>query len=246
MLKILTHQGLIRLRALVAANPRLALVGLERLAIEHEGLEFVESKYDFKDEIILAKSWRGADDTKVANLILDALPGLTASDACDERLWVSLAHGPFHEYVVSRWGKSLKITGDENALKKFFINHILVAGVRSRWRNQALSRLWWQAFYVKSLGVTDESGILKLLLSNTEFAGQVLGKPSIGTSVPLARALLKVSFKVFVTEGQVFDRAAFRKFMKQLDLLAGRRLLTSLPGEDLELEFEALMRVCLE
>ena len=245
MLKVLTDSGLVRLRALVAANPKLALINLATLAEEHEGLEFIESKYEFNDDILSANSWRGAEDAKVANIIFEALPGLTASDACDERLWVTLAHGTFHDYVVSRWGKSLKPSGDEIALKKFFVNHILVAGARSRWRNQALSRLWWQAFYVKSLGVSDESEILKLMLTNTEFSGQVLGKPSIGTSVPLARALLKVSFNVFVKEGQVFDRAAFRKFMKQVDLLAGRRLLTSLPGNDLEVEFDALLRDCL-
>ena len=84
-----------------------------------------------------------------------------------------------------------------------------------------------------------------MLVGNSEFASQMIGKPSVGTSVPLAQAILKLSISKFVTSGQKYNRYGFRRFMKQVDLFAGRRLLSGLSSDQLLSELEPVFDDCI-
>lgn len=242
-LTILSEQGLIRLRTLIATDPALILKSLEDISSEFEGVEFIESNYDLveaTDLDVRGSTKAGQLEAKNARSVYDSLSNLDNAGACDERLWVTLALRDYRSYTFARWGSKLNSKSPKSDLTGFFVNHVLLSGTRSRWRDQAISRLWWHARYAALVAPEVKDQVLALLLGNTELGGQILGKPSIGTSVRLGRAVVLASLEKF-SNPKDFNRAYFRTFMKQVDLLAGRRLLNAVNQSDLDKELKSLL-----
>lgn len=247
-LTILSDQGLVRLRNLIATDPKLIFRSLDEIRAEFEGVDLIESNYEL--DVAESLDVRGsvtADDreAKNARLIYTSLSGLDDAGACDERLWVTLALRDYRAYTFARWGSKLNAKSPKSELKSFFVNHILLSGTRSRWRDQAISRLWWHARYAELVAPEVRDQATALLLGNTELGGQILGKPSIGTSVRMAHAVVIASLGRF-SNPKDFNRNKFRYFMKQVDLLAGRRLLNAVNQSDLDAELAQLLESALE
>lgn len=83
-----------------------------------------------------------AHDADNAVLIHEYLGALSRTQAADDRLWVTLAHTTFWDYVRARWG------ADEGAkLRSSVLSHWFVpeGGGKGALRRQAISRLWWAA-----------------------------------------------------------------------------------------------------
>lgn len=249
-IQILTHDGLIQLRNLLATSPALVFDGLEAIRNSHS-IELADSNYELPTNLALQVPGKDAvtvsekKDQANSLHLFDSLKGLMPSDANDERLWVTLALGIFHDYTMQRWASGLSRTSSKADLKRFIKNHILISSTRNLWRDQSIARLWWMSHYARSTTPDRYELSLALLLSNSEFVSQVLGKPSIGTSRNLASALLRVAASRFGSgSAYTWNRAKFRLLMKQIDLLAGRRLLNSLPVEKLEKELDSLFVDC--
>ncbi|MFY0562486.1 DUF6339 family protein [Archangium lansingense] len=85
---------------------------------------------------------RPTRDAENAILVYRYLGALTRTQAADTRLWVSLAHTTFFEYVKARWGDD-----DRAELKKAVLRHWFAPRGLSKaaLRTQAISRLWWAA-----------------------------------------------------------------------------------------------------
>ena len=150
-LKMLTSDGLLEFRKAIASNPRLVLKNLSEISLEHEDIELFETNFDFDESIALdlpgnSESTSALDIRNCAK-VRQVLPDLTRADAFDERLWVTLAMGQFHSYTLARWGDGLTPKSPKDDLLKFYRNHIVVLSARDRWRNQSISRLWWQSEY---------------------------------------------------------------------------------------------------
>jgi hypothetical protein len=249
-IEILTRNGLLQLRNLLASEPSLVFENLEVLR-EAKNIEFAESNYSLSTSFELALPQKNAltvaekKDQQNAIGLFENLEGLNPADANDERLWVTLALTKFHSYTLQRWGQGLSRTSSKSDLKKFIKNHLLIGSTRNRWRDQSISRLWWMSYYAKSTTPDRYELSLALLLSNSDFVSQVLGKPSIGTSRNLSAALLSVVSKRFVAGSKYsWNRVSFRMLMKKIDLLAGRRILNALPVAELEKEVDALFIEC--
>jgi hypothetical protein len=83
-----------------------------------------------------------ATDCENAILLYNYLPGLSRTQAADSRLWVTLAHTTFWDYVRARWGED-----DRSRLRTAVLRHWFVpeGGSKAALRTQAISRLWWAA-----------------------------------------------------------------------------------------------------
>lgn len=251
-IEILTRKGLLQLRNLLAAEPSLIFENLDSLRLTKE-IEIAESNYQIDPGFNLELPDKNAltvaekKDQNNSIRLFENLEGLNPSDANDERLWVTLAMTNFHAYTLQRWGQGLNRTSSKADLKKFIKNHILISTTRNLWRDQSISRLWWMSYYAKSTTPDTYELSLALLLSNSDFVSQVLGKPSIGTSRNLSSALLRVVSKRFAGGSKYsWNRVSFRLLMKKIDLLAGRRILNALPVADLESEVDALFVDCFK
>ncbi len=225
---IITSKSLDDLRNAVVGDKSLILKSLDDLVAEL-GLETVQHVATIDTDLLLDP----AQSSDVANMLLLAgsIQGLTPELATDERLWVSLALGQFRGYSYQRWGNKAKTADDLFAYWKL---HVLAASTRNRWRDQSISRLWWMHRYASMLQPDNPQEALEMLLIEIDFISSLLSKPSVSTNLNLARAILSVSQdEILKKKSLAFNRDKFRAFVRELDLIGGRRLLGALGVDQL-------------
>lgn len=251
-LQLLTHNGLLELRKALVEKPELVLHSLEKISEEYPEVKTIASGIEVDKSIELLKPASGSTkirekyDVENCMKIFEFLPSLTAAQASDERLWVTLALSEFHEYSVARWGASLSNVSDPGDLTRFKVNHILIKDSRDKWRNQSISRLWWTRKYAGYFDLPIDKTLEFLFYSDSDVISQILGKPIIGTNLGLAKSLIVVASEFWNTNKEKWSREKFRLVMKRLDLLGGRRMLSSLTASQLNLEVDGLFREIFE
>jgi hypothetical protein len=244
-LEILTSDSLFRLRNKVLDDPSHASSPLSSL-VDLLGLKLEKSPYtiDLGVSLKLPSGKNVSENFDLQNSILmeTALPGMLPALATDERLWATLALGLFGEYSRKRW---LPDKADSEQHRLYAVNHVFGATTRDFWRNQSVARLWWMRKYAAQLSPSDPQKALKFLLHNSDIVSQVLGKPSIGTSKNLSQAIFHIAYDALLeNQTHAYRRDYFRKFMRQVDLLAGRSLLSALSVSELKPAVKALFDEC--
>lgn len=213
---------------------------------------FKVAPVQFKDSALFDSV--GKADVENSLMALELLPELTSAQAADDRLWVTLANGPYKEYVQSRFPlhATFSRTGGTEAQKakekkkatNHVFNHFFADTVRIRIRDNAISRLWWMGHYARSVeDVSNTREILTYLVGyDLDIASSFLGRTSIAAAPSLASAILYalVHDADFGKRPSQERRENFRNFMKQIDLLAGRRILAFLSREELQPEITKL------
>lgn len=244
LIEVMDSNSLIRIRNLVAGNKLIGQKSLDDISQLTEISTF-ESSIVLVPTVQLKNSGKGNafDDVENVKLIRAALPNLTARLATDERIWVTLALGHFYLYSKERWLNNQP----SHVTDKYFVNHVLSASSRSRWRDQSISRLWWVGNYAESLGSDIENRAIELFFFNSDLGSQLLGKPSIATSKPIARSIVSIAHREFISEkSSSWNRNKFRDFMKEIDLLTGRRILEVVPESQLDAEVQAIFSRCYD
>jgi hypothetical protein len=81
-------------------------------------------------------------DADNAILVYNYLGALNRTQAADTRLWATLAHTTFWDYVRARWGED-----DRDKLRTAVLRHWFVpeGASKAALRTHAVSRLWWAA-----------------------------------------------------------------------------------------------------
>jgi hypothetical protein len=196
--------------------------------------DFVETRIDL-DKLPELK-WgsgkqRGEFDKQNSRNLYESLSHLSAIEAADERLWVSLSLGRYSEYLHNRWplGKNTDIDTHLN-------NHVFAPDTRRRFRDQALARLWWVGRFVnRNLSEVEEKAYAVLFDIESDVLSQFTTRPTLVSVSSLARAVVEVSHEAFINTSSVkkrtYDRDIFRDFLKELDLESGRQLV---PHRDFE------------
>ena len=83
-----------------------------------------------------------ATDSENAIHVYHYLGTLNRTQAADARLWVTLAHTTFWDYVRARWGEEEPAKQRTAVLRHWFVPE---GGGKAALRTQAISRLWWAA-----------------------------------------------------------------------------------------------------
>jgi hypothetical protein len=195
---------------------------------------FVETRIDL--EILPVLKWgsgkqRGEFDKENSKNLYKALSHLSAVEAADERLWVSLSLGHFSEYLHNRWplGKNTDIDTHLN-------NHVFAPDTRRRFRDQALARLWWVGRFVnRNLSQVEDKAYAVLFDIEADVLSQFTTRPTLVSVSSLANAVVEVSHEAFINPSSMkkrtYDRGRFRDFLKEIDLESGRQLV---PHRDYE------------
>lgn len=240
-LDLLTEESVSVLRQRAHEDASIAKVDLDEL-IDRFSLKTWSSDYVVDESLSL----RNPDldlgvDFDVSNSIemMSALPGLVPAMAIDERLWVTLSFGIYAPYCRARWGKESRDSAVENNVEI----HWFARSSRQRYRDNAIGRLWWQAYWAKRIAPSDPSSALKVLGINSDLRGSLLERTSLSTAPKLASAIVDVSRLLFLDEKVPYDRHRYRNFIKRIDSLAGRRVFSYLAVDDLRSELEAELRV---
>lgn len=239
--KILNEESLERIRTIAKESGYSALIDLKDLILEHD-LQLIASPYDFDSKVELlipeSNSWEKNNDRENATRIFNALPNFLPIHAADERLWVSLAFGNYFEYAKRRWGADDTKSKD---LSRLILNHWFCPTSRSRWRDHAISRLWWVGYIANSTpGLTCQE-VLDVLYLNSDLINSFLGHPRTTSSIRVRSALLSLLHgKYLESDRTVFNRYNFRKLMHLIDLRSGKLHLDAIS----EIELDKLLLDC--
>jgi hypothetical protein len=225
----------LRVRALDDPNSLLnkdkTTKSLESLVDEFD-LELVTSPVNIRGELSLqmpdGASWESNGDRKNVAEFHSAFAELSPAIATDERIWVSLAFGPLREYADARWPMS-KYNANKSSLSNGLKNKRFAATSRIRWREHAISRLWWLGHYADSFSDIDSSKVADVMFINSDALYNLLGRSAIANDRTIATQVVSVVHDYyFGDDPREFDRNSFRKFLKEIDLRSGRYIMGAL------------------
>ncbi|MBL7003938.1 MAG: hypothetical protein ISR69_07930 [Gammaproteobacteria bacterium] len=183
------------------------------------------------DEFLLKGMHCISNDRDVENslLISQGIEGLTPYLARDERIWVYLTHTILLNYTRERW----PIPEDDNNAISFISDHFFSKGIRGVMRTNSVARLWWAVHLsnkVEGLSLEDS---LNTLLHRQDVRGAIAERPTISRSSVIFSSVIKVMNESYNTEEkELFDRKTNRGSMKELNFIAGARLLQGMQEEE--------------
>ena len=239
---VLSQNSLDQLR-IKAINEPFAFLNKDKSAkslvvlIDEFKLEMVTSPVhiavDLKLENPVGSSWETNGDRTNVLLMHKAFSALSPAVATDERIWVTLAFGHLADYAESRWPMD-KYNSTKSALTNGLMNKRFAATSRIRWRENAISRLWWLGHYAESFSDLDSAKVADVMFMNSDALSNLLGRPAIANDRQIARHVISVVHDFYFGKAsRDFDRNGFRKFLKELDLRSGRFIMGSLEQEAL-------------
>jgi hypothetical protein len=197
-------------------------------------------------------------DISNAKIIYQSLVGITPAQAADERLWVTLVVRDYWDYSRSRFPLSeaglfgRKKQGDTRSVderlaeakRNWIVEHYFAGTPRVRLRGNAVARLWWMAHYANGFESYTQDQILQRLAGGSQdlIRTLVYDRPAISSSPNLASAVIQLLMEDDEFDGRTGEqrRHGFRAFVKDIDLLAGRRVLSFLSKDALVDELKPL------
>jgi hypothetical protein len=171
----------------------------------------------------------GDRDIENCLLISQGIVGLTPYLARDERIWAYLTHTILLDYTRERWS----IPEDDDDAIKFISAHFFSKGNRDTMRSNAVSRLWWAAHLsskVKDLSLEDA---LNILLYTQDIRGAIIERPTVSINSAIFSSVIKVMNDSYNTKEKKFlNREVNRNSMKDLNFIAGAKLLQGMSDKD--------------
>lgn len=230
-LQILSSDSLEKLRNIVQFSQDFELENLDVLISKYE-LKMTTSEYQVNSDLHLilpdGTDWESNNDKSNSLLVYKGITNLNSSTSTDERLWVTLAFGLFLNYSKARWLK-------QGADSKNILNHWFAPTSRSRWRDHCVSRLWQVGYFAHSFSALTPLQVTEVLFWNSELINSFLGRPRTTSSRKVSGIILRLLYEeISDSKDSFFKREEFRDFMKEVDLLSGKRDLDLIPQPDLE------------
>jgi hypothetical protein len=237
---VLSQNSLDQLR-IKAINDPFALLNKDESAkslhmlVDEFKLEMVTSPVNISVDVKLqnpvGSSWENNGDRNNVFLMHKGFSALSPAVATDERIWVTLAFGHLCDYAEFRWPMN-KYTSTKSALTNGLMNKRFAATSRIRWRENAISRLWWLGHYAESFSDLDSAKVADVMFLNSDALSNLLGRPAIANDRTLATHIISVVHDYYFSqEARDFDRNSFRKFLKEIDLRSGRYIMGALEQE---------------
>jgi Family of unknown function (DUF6339) len=172
----------------------------------------------------------GTPEAEIANsrLVWKALHGLTPTLACEEGIWTRLTHIECLGFARARWlGPDL----DDDAVKKAVADHFFAPTLTGRRDDNAVSRLWWNA-YVAHLAIPgSELKALDLILKKADIRSNFVERSLTASRAPLAAGIVRIMQREAWVSGREEN---FRAFMRTLNRLGGGMVFESMSEADVD------------
>jgi hypothetical protein len=202
----------------------------------------------------------GGSATEVENsmIVFGAFEGFTPAIATEERIWTRLTHLECLGYTRNRWPlldeprekrgllRSLTESKEKVAEERKRVRHQNISQVEAHYfargrtgyrDDNAVSRLWWNAFIAWRVDPQDQKGVLSELLKTADIRSNLVERPMLSNRASLLRGIIRTMRShpdVYATE------LTFREFMKALNLRGSGVLFESLTG----LETDKILLKC--
>jgi hypothetical protein len=219
---VLTKTSLDELRGLAQTNAtKIWESPLDDLITEYQ-LSTIEVDAEFQrgHDFIVGAPRDSRFDSRNAGLLRAALPGLTPSQATDERIWATLALSYYKEYVMKRWPAG-------SDAKQNVQNKIFVQGTRSLVREHSIARLWWRAHFASLVTPEHSKDPLSLIFSHEDIGSEIAAR-SIFTDERVLSAyfgLVEPGLERLQNDSRLkglTPKLFIQRTAKKLNMLAGR------------------------
>lgn len=152
-------------------------------------------------------------DAEIANsrLVWKALHSLSPSLAYEEGIWARLTHIDCLGFSRERWLRA-GLVGE--ALKGAIDRHFFAGTLTRRRDDNALSRLWWNAYIANQISANGNLDALPVLLKRADTRANIVERSFTGSRVPLCAGIVRLAeTKPWVTGSE----SSFRSVMRVLN-----------------------------
>jgi hypothetical protein len=178
----------------------------------------------------------GTPDAEIANslLVWTVLGRLTPALACEEGIWVRLTHVECLSFARDRW---IKPDADDEATKKLIDDHFFAAKLTARRDDNAISRLWWNA-YIANLANPDPAlPALSVILQKADIRSNFVERSMTASRPVLAAGMVRIMQR----EASITEREDnFRAFMRSVNKLGGGIVFEAMSNP----EIDRFMKMC--
>lgn len=170
-----------------------------------------EREFDLEPLKSLSGEARGAEgDLENSKILWKSLSKLSPSEASEEQIWGRLSHVEGFNYTKARWLNTK--TSDEKQIAAIK-NHFFAKGRTGIRDDNALSRLWWNAYVANLAYPENPERALELILKSADIRSNIVERPWISIRQPLLHGILAV----LDSEETSMTETRFRKFMKNIN-----------------------------
>ena len=145
--------------------------------------QFVSYDPEFPSQ--LAPTNRPEDEIENSLLVFDSLNGMTPSLAREERIWVRLCHLDCLEYSRARWIKP-------SSAERDVTNHFFASRLTEARDDNAIGRLWWNAYLANLIDPISPRRVLELILKRANIRQNFVDRANASFRLPLAQALVRL------------------------------------------------------
>lgn len=181
-------------------------------------------------------------DAEAAIAVYEYLGQLDELLASDKRLWTTLAHVTFREYVMERWPAK---TDNNEARRNAILRRWFAEGGSDRTlENNAIARLWWGAHLTHAPWESkpDEFGHLeqtdKYKLTKRLFSLQELIKVTMESSLGRSNKVLVAILSYLDKHPELINNEDVGDLMKELNLVSGASKILALNTDELQVVIE--------
>lgn len=169
-------------------------------------------------------------DAENSFVFYKATKNLNLYQAADVRLWSSLAHFTYWDYMKSRW----PVDGDKN-YEQYILEHYWFSpsGYDKKSVRNGISRLWWYGYLVASDDDELTKKRLNFLLNIDLDITQSLLERSVSRTKNVRLAIIDGLTDLFENKGEKFNRLRFRNLMMQIHAYSSAQPLAFLSYENL-------------
>lgn len=178
------------------------------------------SKYFLEHDLDLG--FNPKDDCESSIKIFTELASLDKVQANDKRLWVTLTHTIFFNYVKQRW--DITAASSENKIRDRY--HFEGSGIDSRMGN-AIARLWWTARVTSDKNRSDEFELTRLAWEKQDIQVALMER-TFSTYPNVVQGFLE-----FYKGNKRMKEDELRLLLRGLNALGGVKLLPLLTKEEI-------------
>jgi hypothetical protein len=132
------------------------------------------------------------------------------------------------EYSRERWLSG--VTGNEE-IEAGVRKHFFASGLTMRRDDNAISRLWWNAFIAENTMPGTDLEALDVFLAKADFRLNLVERSETGSRPALTSGIIRIMQDVPVITAQ---EANFRAFMRKLNQLGGGVVFEAMSPEDID------------
>jgi hypothetical protein len=197
----------------------------------------VDGSYSFECDLVIDDALAGNLKDPVGSELFEvencrvvylAMSAVSPYEARDERLWAFLSHTVFLEHARRRWPMPL----DRESAVAHIHKHFFARDKRQAERDNVASRLWWLSYLCSRVESVELDLALRVFLFRADVRANLVERPTTAQSEELFGAILRKLIDSYEGSKILFDRAVFRRLMKEINSIGGARLLDCLNSSD--------------